>query len=305
MSVPDRMDERLRALGLVEAQRMAEALFATTAARGLVVPGRSEREASDRIGDLARELFGTAARLPGPLVRSGPHTLLPYGPETSDRVIGEDDVVVAELGSVLAVSEAGFASTLVFGQDPDKHRLALDLPRMFTACREALLADSRITGRGCTPSFRRSRPRRAGRWPDGTAVTWSGRTPRRASGTCGRTRTSARRTTGSCGGPSGEGGKPIGFWRSIWSTGGAASAARTNGCWTSSDGPPTARPAVGPRSAAGHVLGRVVSRPSGAGAPRCRRPSPRGSRRARHPRRPLGGRRRGARRRSGPAHRPR
>ncbi|MFE5860973.1 M24 family metallopeptidase [Streptomyces virginiae] len=148
MSVPDRMDERLRALGLVEAQRMAEALFATTAARGLVVPGRSERAASDRIGDLARELFGTAARLPGPLVRSGPHTLLPYGPETSDRVIGEDDVVVAELGSVLAVSEAGFASTLVFGQDPDKHRLALDLPRMFTACREALLADSRITGRG-------------------------------------------------------------------------------------------------------------------------------------------------------------
>ncbi|MFG2973192.1 M24 family metallopeptidase [Streptomyces sp. NPDC048331] len=146
MSVPDRMDERLRALGLVEAQRMIEALFAATAARGLVAPGLGEREASDRIGDLARELFGTAARLPGPVVRSGPRTLLPYGPETPDRVIGEDDVVIAELGSLLAVSEAGFASTLVFGQDPAKHRLALDLPKMFTACREALLADSRITG---------------------------------------------------------------------------------------------------------------------------------------------------------------
>ncbi|MFG2235760.1 M24 family metallopeptidase [Streptomyces sp. NPDC048723] len=146
MSVPDRMDERLRALGLVETQRMAEALFAGTAARGLVAPGRSEREASDRIGELARELFGTAARLPGPIVRSGPHTLLPYGPRTPDRVIGEDDLVIAELGSVLAVSEAGFASTLVFGEDPDKQRLALDLPRMFTACREALLADSRLTG---------------------------------------------------------------------------------------------------------------------------------------------------------------
>ncbi|GAA2620643.1 MULTISPECIES: hypothetical protein [Streptomyces] len=35
MSAPDRMDERLRALGLVETQRMAEALFAGTAARGL------------------------------------------------------------------------------------------------------------------------------------------------------------------------------------------------------------------------------------------------------------------------------
>ncbi|MER6253865.1 hypothetical protein ABT224_21175 [Streptomyces sp. NPDC001584] len=52
MSVPDRMDERLRAMGLVETQRMAEALFAGTAARGLVAPGRGEREASDRIGHL-------------------------------------------------------------------------------------------------------------------------------------------------------------------------------------------------------------------------------------------------------------
>ncbi|MGZ9935315.1 M24 family metallopeptidase [Streptomyces sp. NC-S4] len=146
MSGPDRMDERLRALGLVEAQRMAEALFAATAARGLVAPGRGEREAADRIGDLARELFGTAAGLPGPIVRSGPHALLPHGPRTPDRVIGEDDVVVAELGSVLAVSEAGFASTLVLGEDPDRHRLARDLPRMFAACREALLADARLTG---------------------------------------------------------------------------------------------------------------------------------------------------------------
>ncbi|MFD9476012.1 hypothetical protein [Streptomyces nojiriensis] len=35
---------------------------------------------------------------------------------------------------------------MLFGGDPDKHRLALDLPRMFAACREALLADSRLTG---------------------------------------------------------------------------------------------------------------------------------------------------------------
>ncbi|MFE1869403.1 M24 family metallopeptidase [Streptomyces sp. NPDC059496] len=127
---------------------MAEALFAAAAARGLVAPGRSEREASDRIGDPARELFGTAARLPGPIVRSGPHTLLPYGPEPTDRVIGEDEVVVAELGSVLAVSEAAFASTHVFGENPDKHRLTLDLPKMFAACREALLAEAGWTVAG-------------------------------------------------------------------------------------------------------------------------------------------------------------
>jgi hypothetical protein len=48
MAAPDRMDERLRALGLVEGQRMAQALFAEVAARGLIAPGRGERPPDGR-----------------------------------------------------------------------------------------------------------------------------------------------------------------------------------------------------------------------------------------------------------------
>ncbi|MFJ9821898.1 M24 family metallopeptidase [Streptomyces sp. NPDC101151] len=146
MAAPDRMDERLRALGLVEAQRMAQAVFADVMARGLFVPGSSEREAGNRIGDLARQMFGRAARRPGRIVRSGPHTVLPYEQEPPDRVISEDDIVVADLGPVLGGYEADFARTVAFGSDPGKHSLVEDLSKVFAAGREAFHADSGITG---------------------------------------------------------------------------------------------------------------------------------------------------------------
>uniref|UniRef100_UPI0036551554 hypothetical protein n=1 Tax=Streptomyces sp. NPDC058385 TaxID=3346473 RepID=UPI0036551554 len=42
MTAPDRIDERLRALGLVEGQRTAQALFAEVAARGLTPPDETD-----------------------------------------------------------------------------------------------------------------------------------------------------------------------------------------------------------------------------------------------------------------------
>lgn len=78
MATPDRMDEQLRALGLVEAQRKAVALFAEVEARGLVAPGAGEREVSDRVRDLANEMFGTTKHWHKRIVRSGPHTMFPY-----------------------------------------------------------------------------------------------------------------------------------------------------------------------------------------------------------------------------------
>ncbi|MFD7197945.1 M24 family metallopeptidase [Streptomyces sp. NPDC059893] len=147
MAAPDRMDERLRALGLVEGQRMAQALFAEVAARGLIAPGRSEREVGDRIGALAREApaWGTCGSWWA--VRSGPHSTLPAGQEPpEDRIITEDDMVIAGLGPVLAGGESGFVRTVVIGRDPDKRRLTEDLPRLFTAAREAFHADRTLTG---------------------------------------------------------------------------------------------------------------------------------------------------------------
>lgn len=148
MAIPDRMDERLRALGLVEGQRAALALFAEVTRRELIAAGRSEFEVTDRIGDLARELWGTRVRWPGRIARSGPHAVLPSGEEPpADRIICADDTVTTHFGPLLGGHGTDFTRTVVLGDEPAKLRLRADLANIFTAGREAFHADPRITGR--------------------------------------------------------------------------------------------------------------------------------------------------------------
>ncbi|MFE1804622.1 M24 family metallopeptidase [Streptomyces sp. NPDC059533] len=142
------MDERLRALGLVEAQRGAEVVFAEVVRRGLIAVGSSDYEVTDRIGDLAGELLGTRERRPGRIVRSGPHTVLPYGEEPpADRVIAAGDTVIAHFGPLLAPYGTDFARTVVLGDDPVRLRLRRDLPELFAAGLAAFHLDPGITGR--------------------------------------------------------------------------------------------------------------------------------------------------------------
>ncbi|GAA1227174.1 hypothetical protein GCM10009665_17110 [Kitasatospora nipponensis] len=75
-------------------------------ARKLVLPGVGEREASDLIRDLA----------------------------------------FADFGPIFEAYEADFGRSYVFGDDPAKHRLVRDLPRIFDAGRAAFAADPDITG---------------------------------------------------------------------------------------------------------------------------------------------------------------
>ncbi|MFJ8309567.1 MULTISPECIES: M24 family metallopeptidase [unclassified Streptomyces] len=139
--------EDLRVAGLVAAQEKAVALFAEVAARGLVAPGVGEREASDRIRDLANDMFGTTKHWHKRIIRSGPNTLAPYRDNPPDRIIGEDDIAFADFGPIFEEYEADFGRTYVFGDDPHKHRLLADLPRVFAAGRAAFAADPHITGR--------------------------------------------------------------------------------------------------------------------------------------------------------------
>lgn len=147
MGVPDPMDEQLPVRGLVEAQRKAERLFAEVETRGLVAPGAGEREVSDRIRDLANEMFGTTKHWHKRIVRSGPHTLFPYKENPPDRIIGEDDIAFADFGPIFEEYEADFGRTFVFGDDPAKRRLRDDLAKIFIAGRHVFHADPQITGR--------------------------------------------------------------------------------------------------------------------------------------------------------------
>lgn len=146
MTVDAGTQEGRRAEGLVAAQEKAIRLFAEIEARGLVAPGIGELEASDRIRDLANEMFGTTRHWHKRIIRSGPNTLAPYKENPPDRVIGADDIAFADFGPIFEEYEADFGRTYVFGDDPTKHRLQHDLPRIFDAGRAAFAADPAITG---------------------------------------------------------------------------------------------------------------------------------------------------------------
>jgi Xaa-Pro aminopeptidase len=140
------VDEEGRARALVAAEEQAEALFHEVVQRGLIEPGRLESEVSDRVRDLGADLFGVDRHWHKRIVRSGPNTLRPYRENPPDRTITADDIVFLDFGPIFAEWEADFGRTFVLGDDPVKHRLQADLPRIFDAGRAHFDADPGITG---------------------------------------------------------------------------------------------------------------------------------------------------------------
>ncbi|MFK0012685.1 M24 family metallopeptidase [Streptomyces sp. NPDC091027] len=138
--------EDFRARRLLEAQDKATVLFEEVIARGIVAPGVSEQTISNDIRDLANELFGTTKHWHKRIVRSGPHTLYPYTENPPDRILQPDDIAFADFGPIFEEFEADLGRTYVLGEDPDKLRLAADLPEVFEAGRRYFAAHPDITG---------------------------------------------------------------------------------------------------------------------------------------------------------------
>ncbi|MFF3171538.1 M24 family metallopeptidase [Streptomyces sp. NPDC057900] len=146
MTTLDRMDIRLRALHLLEGQRMAQRLFAHVVATQVIKPGRGEEEVDNRIALIAREVFGVrAGRVGRRFVRSGPDAV--PGVSWPDRVIGEQDLVVVDFEPLLAPYETGFARTVALGDGLARRRLVHDLDVVASRARDAFRADETITGR--------------------------------------------------------------------------------------------------------------------------------------------------------------
>jgi Xaa-Pro dipeptidase len=140
--------EAERVAALRDAESKAAALFDAIVDRELVVPGVSERELSDQVRDLAREMFDIRKFWHKRIVRSGVNTLEPYRVNPPDRVLLDDDIVFFDFGPILEDWEADFGRTYVLGEDPAKHQLAADLPRLWQAGRDHFHASPDITGEG-------------------------------------------------------------------------------------------------------------------------------------------------------------
>ena len=135
-----------RIAALQDAQSKAVVLFDEVVTRGMVFPGRGERELSDAIRDLAGELFGIRRFWHKRIVRAGVNTLEPYRENPPDRQIAADDIVFFDFGPILEQWEADFGRTYVLGDDPVKHQITADLPRVWELGRQHFEATADITG---------------------------------------------------------------------------------------------------------------------------------------------------------------
>ncbi|MFJ3877652.1 M24 family metallopeptidase [Streptomyces sp. NPDC090077] len=146
MATLDRTDVGLRALHLLEGQRMAQRLFAQVIGTQVIRPGRSEEEVDNRIALLARDVFGArASRVGRRFVRAGSDTVV--GGRWPERVVGAQDLVVVDFEPLLAPYETGFARTVVLGDGPVRRGLVHDAAVVAAGAREALRADDSLTGR--------------------------------------------------------------------------------------------------------------------------------------------------------------
>jgi Xaa-Pro dipeptidase len=131
---------------LVAAERKAEGLLDAITDQRLIRPGRTETDIDLDIFELARESFGVTQHWHKRIVRAGLNTVCIFAESPPVRVIQDDDTVFLDLGPVFGEWEADVGHTYVMGDDKEKHRLCLDLPRIFNILRQYFNERPDVTG---------------------------------------------------------------------------------------------------------------------------------------------------------------
>jgi len=112
---------------LILAERKAKELFKAIEELRLMVPGKSERELTEEIVELANEYFGITQFWHKKIVRVGVNTLQPYSGNPPDVVIQEDDIVILDFGPIFEGYEADLGRTYIIGRNPLKLKLKKDI----------------------------------------------------------------------------------------------------------------------------------------------------------------------------------
>jgi Xaa-Pro dipeptidase len=138
--------ENSRFAALLTAERKAEALLEAIESQHLVRPGRTETEVDQDIYALAEQAFGVTKHWHKRIVRSGPNTVRIFAENPPVRQINDGDTVFLDLGPVFDEWEADVGRTYVMGNDPERHRLCRDLPRIFDDLKQYFDDHRDVTG---------------------------------------------------------------------------------------------------------------------------------------------------------------
>ena len=135
---------RLAELHAAEAKALE--LLDTIERRGLVAPGRTEREVEQDVRALAAADFGVTQHWHKRICRAGANAKCTARDNPQVVTIAADDLVYLDLGPVFGEWEADVGRSYAMGDDTEKHRLVADLTQGFDALHAAYHGDPDIAG---------------------------------------------------------------------------------------------------------------------------------------------------------------
>jgi Xaa-Pro aminopeptidase len=132
--------------GLLEAQQKARQLLKQIEERRLLTIGLTEKELTERIYDLALDLFGTKKHWHKRIVRTGANSVFSFHENPPDLTLQENDLVYLDLGPVFDEFEGDIGKTYLLGSDPQKMKLLEDLERIWGEAKICYLNRPSMTG---------------------------------------------------------------------------------------------------------------------------------------------------------------
>ncbi len=131
---------------LFQAEDKAKELFRLVEERGLIVPGKSEKELSDEIALLAKEVFGIEKYWHKKIVRTGKNTLHSFSGSPPDLIIQNDDILFIDFAPIVNGWEADLGRTYVIGHNTLKLKLKKDVDEAWQIANMWYSQQIRLTG---------------------------------------------------------------------------------------------------------------------------------------------------------------
>lgn len=128
------------------AEQKAKELFQAVEERGLIVPGKSEKELCGEIVKIAREDFGIEDHWSKKIVRTGINTLQPFIANPADLVISDGDILFFDFHPVFEGWEADLGRTYVLGNDPLKLKIKADIEAAWQEANDWYWKQNALTG---------------------------------------------------------------------------------------------------------------------------------------------------------------
>ena len=133
-------------LKLIDAEKKASLLFKEIESRGLICPGKSEKELNTEIFNLAFEMYGIKKYWHKRIVRAGKNTLKPYSENPDNLILKKDDILFIDFGPIFDDWEADFGRTYVLGDDKLKIKLMNNLSSAWEDCKNYFVSKKKISG---------------------------------------------------------------------------------------------------------------------------------------------------------------